>query len=217
MDEQLIQLIIDQYNPHQADAYTPNVPFDTEHRTEFIALLRTALGNIHQTYQEHLSEDDLASILDTISNEYADLANINILEWQHENIRNQCCELYSQVRKMLKDCGLRKPGMRAITTIISSVFGSIPVITKEMVRGLHYLGFLPHDTTESFRRVWDAIRNFIHDNEESIVMILIAVSGVTEVTLGGVPIALVMQILYYAGKILREQLRENQHHHRRNR
>lgn len=216
MDEHLIQSIIDQYDSQQAYAYTPNVPFDTEHRTEFITQLRTTVGNIHQTYQEHLSEDDLASILDAISNEYDDLANINILDWQHENIRNRCCELYSRVRKMLKDCGLRKPGMRAITTIISSVFGSIPVITKEMVRGLHYLGLLPHDTTESFRRVWDAINNFFHENWDSIANILIAVLGITEVAPGGVPIALVMQILYYAGKILREQLRENQHHHRRN-
>lgn len=217
MNEQLIQSIIAQYNPQQAYAYTPNVPFDAEHRAEFITQLRTALGNIHQTYQEHLSEDDLARILDAISQDYADLANINILDWQHENIRNRCCDLYNRVKEMLKECGLRKPGMRAITTIISSVFGTIPVITKEMVRGLHYLGLLPHDTTESFRQVWDAISQFIHDNEEAIVSILIEVLDMTNVALGGVPVASVMQILYQAGKILREQLRENQHHHRRNR
>lgn len=217
MDEYLIQAIIAQYNPQQAYAYTPNVPFDIEHRDECIAQLQTKLRGLHRTYTEHLTAEQLAHILDNISQDFADLADINILDWQHENIRNRCCDLYNRVKEMLKECGLKKPGMRAITTIISSVFGSIPVITKEMVRGLHYLGLLPHDTTESFRRVLDAINNFIHDNEESIVMILIAVLGMTEVTLGGVPIALVMQILYYAGKILREQLRENQHQHRRNR
>lgn len=216
MDEQLIQLIKNQYNPHQEDAYTPNVLFDIEHRDECIAQLQTRLRGLHRTYTDHLTVEQLAHILDNISQDYTDLANIHILDWQHENIRNRCCELYNRVKEMLKECGLRKPGMRAITTIISSVFGSIPVITKEMVRGLHYLGLLPHDTTESFRRVWDAISNFIHNEEEAVVYILTIALNLTHVAIAGIPAGDILLILYYVGRIIYNQRNGNRHHHRRN-
>lgn len=216
MNERLIQSIIAQYNLQQAYAYTPNVQFDIEHRDECIAQLQTKLRGLHRTYTEHLTTEKLTHILDNISQDYADLANITILDWQHENIRNRCCDLYNRVKEMLKECGLRKPGMRAITTIISSVFGTIPVITKEMVRGLHYLGLLPHDTTESFRRVWDAISNFIHNEEEAIVYILTIALNLTNVAIAGVPAGDILLILYYVGRIIYDQRNENRHRHRRN-
>lgn len=216
MNERLIQSIIAQYNLQQAYAYTPNVQFDIEHRDECIAQLQTKLRGLHKTYTEHLTTEKLTHILDNISQDYADLANITILDWQHENIRNRCCDLYNRVKEMLKECGLRKPGMRAITTIISSVFGTIPVITKEMVRGLHYLGLLPHDTTESFRRVWDAISNFIHNEEEAIVYILTIALNLTNVAIAGVPAGDILLILYYVGRIIYDQRNENRHRHRRN-
>lgn len=216
MNERLIQSIIAQYNLQQAYAYTPNVQFDIEHRDECIAQLQTKLRGLHRTYTEHLTTEKLTHILDNISQDYADLANITILDWQHENIRNRCCDLYNLVKEMLKECGLRKPGMRAITTIISSVFGTIPVITKEMVRGLHYLGLLPHDTTESFRRVWDAISNFIHNEEEAIVYILTIALNLTNVAIAGVPAGDILLILYYVGRIIYDQRNENRHRHRRN-
>ena len=217
MDEYLIPALIAQYNLQQAYAYTPNVPFDIEHRDECIAQLQTKLRGLHRTYTEHLTAEQLAHILDNISQDFADLADINILDWQHEKIRNRCCDLYNRVKEMLKECGLRKPGMRAITTIISSVFGSIPVITKEMVRGLHYLGLLPHDTTESFRRVLDAIGNFILNHEDTIVHILTNALKLTNVAIAGVPVGDILLILHYVGRIIYDQRNENQHHHRRNR
>ena len=66
MDEQLIQSIIAQYNLQQAYAYTPNVPFDIEHRDECIAQLQTKLRGLHRTYTKHLTVEQLAHILDSI-------------------------------------------------------------------------------------------------------------------------------------------------------
>jgi hypothetical protein len=114
----------------------------------------------------------LTNIRNDINQRFADLHRITIRDLQNNNRVDLCVELYQYVKIRLRDLGVKNPGLRAISDIVNSVFGNMPIITPSMVRQLHFLGYIDSPNSNSFRKILNAISLFYLRNMNDINAIL---------------------------------------------
>lgn len=115
-----------------------------------------------------VTHEALTNIRNDISQRFANLHDITIRDLQNSNRLDLCVELYQYVKVRLHDLGIRNPGLRAISDIVNSVFGNMPVITPSIVRQLHFLGYIDTPNSNSFRKILNAISLFYLRNMDDI-------------------------------------------------
>ena len=119
-----------------------------------------------------VTPEALTNIRNGINQGFADLHRITINDLQNENNLNFCVELYQYVKRRLCDLGVKNPGLRAISDIVNSVFGNMPIITPSVVRQLYFLGYIDSPNSNSFRKILNAINLFYLRNMDDINAIL---------------------------------------------
>ncbi|MBQ7389313.1 MAG: hypothetical protein IJW01_08090 [Paludibacteraceae bacterium] len=119
-----------------------------------------------------VTPEALTNIRNDINQGFANLHCITIEDLQNENNLNFCVELYQYVKRRLCDLGIKNPGLRAISDIVNSVFGNMPIITPSVVRQLHFLGYIDSPNSNSFRKILNAINLFYLRNMDDINAIL---------------------------------------------
>lgn len=150
--------------------------------------------------KREITLNQLQPLLDEIRRDFQDLENMPIEDWQHEERRNSCVELYEFVRDYIRrNWHIKRPGLKLVSSIIASVLGNMPIITQSMVRALHDRGYLRCVNCTSFRRIFEAIATFIRENQEHIDMIFLAVADLLPNCSN---IALITLILWHLGSII---------------
>lgn len=175
-----------------------NIPGSIQENDE-LALARLQ-REICSICKREITLNQLQPLLDEIRRNFQDLGNMPIEDWQHEERRNRCVELYEFVRNYIRTIWhIRRPGLKLVSSIIASVLGNMPIITQSMVRALHDRGYLRCVNCTSFRRIFEAIATFIRENQEHIDMIFLAVADLLPNCSN---IALITLILWHLGSII---------------
>ena len=115
-----------------------------------------------------VTPEALTNIRNGINQRFAGLHRITIEDLQNDNNLDLCVELYQDVKIRLRDLGVKNPGLRAISDIVNSVFGNMPIITPSVVRQLYFLGYIDSPNTNSFRKILNAINLFYLRNMDDI-------------------------------------------------